>query len=69
MPKYIVHVREVWIQPVEVNIPDDIPPERIEPLARVKVKGGYGVTLENRFEFSHRLDSSLWTVEEAEEEL
>lgn len=62
MPKYIVHVREVWVQPIEVEAdsPDD---------AQDRIWAGEGVQLDNRFEFSHCLERGTWTVEEVEGEV
>ena len=56
MDKYIVYVREVWTQPVEIEA--DSTNE-----AKEKVYGGEGVVLEDWFEFSDCLDSSTWAVE------
>jgi hypothetical protein len=55
--EYIVSVREVHIQ--EVLIEADSPEQAIE-----KVVKGEGENLDG--EYSHTLDSDLWTVEEKE---
>lgn len=56
MDKYIVYVREVWTQPVEVEA-------NSAGEAKEKIYRGEGVVIEDRFEFSDYLDSSSWTVE------
>ena len=55
--RYIVEVKEVWVQPVEVEASS---PEE----AKRKVQQGEGTALEDRFEFSHTLDPEHWGVEE-----
>jgi len=55
MDKYIVYVREVWTQPVEIEA-------NSVGEAKEKVYGGEGIVLEDYFEFSDCLDSSTWTV-------
>lgn len=63
MPKYIISVREVWVQPIEVEA-DSV----AEAKARVWSFGhGTGIVLEDRFEYSHCLEPDLWTVEEVKE--
>lgn len=54
--RYIVEVKEVWTQPVEVEASS---PEE----AKEKVQRGEGTVLEDRFEFSHTLDAEHWNVE------
>ncbi len=56
VPKYIVHVREVWVQSVEVeaNSPEE---------AKQRICEGKGYTIEDRFEFSRSLEPETWTVE------
>jgi hypothetical protein len=64
--KRIVNVREVHIQPYVVEIDDGpagMPEEKIEQIAKDIVRDGGGEILEAGFEYSHTLDSSLWTVE------
>jgi len=53
--RYIVEVREVWVQPVEVEASS-------EEEAKKKVQQGEGTALEDRFEFSHTLDPEYWSV-------
>ena len=58
--KYIVEVREVHIQPYEVEA--DSPEQAIQ-----NVKDGEEdkiAMIESGFEYSHTLDSEFWTVEE-----
>ena len=55
MPKYIVEVREVWSQGVEIEA--DSPEEALE-----KVKEEEGDTMEALFEYSHTLDKEFWVV-------
>ena len=57
MKKFIVSVREVHIQMVEVEAEN-------EEEAKDKVLAGDGVHRDDSLEFSHTLDSELWTVEE-----
>ena len=56
MPGFIVSVREVHVQGYKV-IADD------EESAKDIVRLGGGDLLEERFEYSHTLDSETWTVE------
>ena len=58
MRKYIVMVREVHVQPVEVfaQSPDH---------AINKVRDGEGDTLFELLEYSHTMDFDTWTVEES----
>ncbi len=58
MPKYIVVVKEVWNQPVEVEA--DSPTE-----AKQKVLDGEGYIIEDWFEYSFCLGPETWAVEEA----
>ena len=58
MDKYIVYVREVWTQPVEIEA-------NSVGEAKEKVYDGEGIVLEDYFEFSDCLGSSTWTVEKA----
>ncbi len=58
MPKYIVCVREVHIQMVEVEADS-------EESAKKAVQDGGGDFLDNALEYSHTLDPETWTVEEA----
>lgn len=53
--KYIVNVREVHIQPYEVEA---ISPED----AAQAVADGEGDLIEGGFEYSHTLDRSLWDM-------
>ena len=55
--RFLVSVREVWIQPhlVEAKTAEE---------ALQKVAAADGAMLEDRFEYSHTLDRDLWTVEE-----
>lgn len=62
MPKYIVGVREVWVQPVEIEADSDSE-------AKHRVWRGEGNRIDSEFEYSHCLDSSLWTVEEVKEDI
>lgn len=57
MPKYLVDVREVWTQTVEIEAPG--PEEAI-----AAVQEGGGDYLDDSLEYSHTLDSDGWTVEE-----
>ena len=57
MPKYIVVVKEVWNQPVEVEA--DSPTE-----AKQKILDGEGYVVEDWFEYSFCLGPETWTVEE-----
>ena len=56
--RYIVEVKEVWTQPVEIEASSS-------EEAKKKVQQGEGTVLEDRFEFSHTLDPEYWGVEEA----
>lgn len=58
MAKYIVNVREVHIQMVEVEAVDE--EDAIE-----EVRKGGGTYLDNTLEYSHCLDPEYWTVDEA----
>ena len=56
MPKFIVSVREVHVQPYEVEAKDKE--------AAIKVVRDGGGDVEDAFEYSHTLDPEFWTVEE-----
>lgn len=58
MPKFIVKVREVWVQDVEIEADS-------EEEAKDKVESGEGepVLGHNHFEFSHSLETDHWSVE------
>jgi len=56
--KYIVSVREVHIQMVEIEA--DSEEDAIELVGE-----GYGDYLDNTLELSHTMDMDLWTIEEA----
>lgn len=58
MPKYIVTKREVWTQGVAVDAGS-----QEEAIQRVNTNAG--VLIEELFEYSHTLESSTWTAEEA----
>jgi len=60
MPTYIVEVREVWVQPIEVEA------ETPEEAKRKVWDSLEGVVAEDRFEFSHTQDPGFWTVHEVE---
>jgi hypothetical protein len=60
MNKFIVNVREVYVQGYKVTADD-------EETAKAIVRAGGGVIDEDRFEYSHTLDSETWTVEELDE--
>jgi hypothetical protein len=56
MPKYVVEVREVWVQKREIEA--DNPNEAIQ-----KVKNGEGEDVENGMEYSHTLeDYDNWGI-------
>jgi len=55
--KYIVTIREVWKQGVEIEATN--PEEAIE-----RVLDGEGDQIESLLEYSHTLDSETWTIEE-----
>ena len=57
--EFIVEVREVWIQPVEIEAVSE--KEAIE-----KVREGEGKSIEDGFEYSHTLSTDKWTVHELE---
>ena len=57
--KFIVEVREVWIQPVEIETVSE--KEAIEG-----VREGEGKYIEDGFEYSHTLSTDKWTVHELE---
>lgn len=59
MKKFTVQVREVHIQPYEIEAKD-------EQEAIAIVQAGGGEIIEGGFEYSHTLDSGDWTVEEVE---
>jgi hypothetical protein len=58
MPKFTVCVREVWIQMVAVEAPD-------EANAKERVADGQGTYLgaPGGLEYSHTLDRETWTVD------
>ncbi len=58
MPKHIVWVREVWVQPFEVLAAD-------EADAIQRVDDGEGMLLENALEYSETLEHTTWTVEKS----
>lgn len=58
MPKFVVNVREVWIQQVAVEAKD-----KGEAIALVLE--GEGDYLDNQLEYSDTRDESEWTVDEA----
>jgi len=58
MPKFIVGVREVHIQMMEVSAES-----KEEAIAAVQA--GDGDILDDTLEYSHTLDSDLWTAEES----
>lgn len=53
--KYLVEVREVWVQMVEIEA-------EYENEAIQKVSQGQGEQLEGCFEYSHTLDPEYWTI-------
>ena len=57
--KFIVEVREVWIQPVEMEAES-------EEKAIERVREGEGKSIEDGFEYSHTLSVDKWTVHELE---
>lgn len=57
MPKFIVNIREVHTQMVEVEAED-------KKDAKIKVAQGEGTYLDNTLEYSHTLNKSTWTVDE-----
>jgi len=61
MPKYIVYVREIWVQGVEIEAAN-------KGAAIAAVFDGYcnGEILEDSFEYSDTRDISEWTVDEIE---
>lgn len=58
MPKYIVWVREVWVQPFEVLAADQAD-------AVKRVHDGEGVLVENALEYSETLEPTTWTVQKS----
>lgn len=56
MMKFIVSVREVHVQMIEVEADSEI--DAIE-----RVNKGEGSALDNTLEYSHRLNVKTWTVE------
>ena len=56
METYIVNVREVHIQPVEVEASS-------EEEAIQEVKDGEGEYMDDLLKYSHTLNSDTWTVE------
>ena len=58
MPTYIVNVREVWIQPVQIEA--DTKEEALKKV--LNGEGEYGI---NALEYSHTQDDSTdWEIEE-----
>lgn len=60
MPKFIVHIKEVWDRPITIEADS-------ERDAILLVEWGQGKILEGEFEYSHTLESSAWEVEEDNE--
>jgi hypothetical protein len=61
MKKFIVIVREVYIQPVLIEA------ETIDKAIEA-VADGEGEIIEGQMEYSHNLNPELWSVEELKEE-
>lgn len=61
MPYYVVETREVHIQGWFIEAKDELE-------AKDKVRGAEGVIIEAQFEYSHTLDTDLWTIREPTEE-
>jgi len=61
MARFIVGVREVWVRSIEVEAQDE---SKAKDVVR---EDCYGEEVEVDFEYSHILDSALWTVEEKED--
>ena len=60
MKKYTVLVREVWVQPVEVTAAS-------KEEAMRNIEDGGGTPLSNELEYSHTMDSDIWSIKEVEE--
>lgn len=60
MKKYIVNIREVHLQPIEIEA--ESPEEAIRLVQDGDGEGDY-----TNGEYSHTLDSDTWTVEEKKE--
>jgi len=56
METYYVNIREVWIQPVEIEA--DSPEE-----ALAMVSNGGGLYVDNGLEYSDTLDNDKWSVD------
>jgi hypothetical protein len=56
MPRYLVTIREVHTQMVEVDAAD-------ADAAKEAVRDGGGTYLDNTLEYSHTLDPETWTAE------
>ena len=61
MPKFVVNVREVWINPTVIEAATEA--EAIEA-----VSCGDGDSLGGEFEYSHTLDPDVWTIEKPDDE-
>ena len=59
MKEFLIHVREVWIQPVKVKA-------NSLREAFQKVESGEGEIIESGFELSHSLEPEYWTAEDSE---
>ena len=59
MKTYVVSVREVHVQQIEVQA-------KSEGDAIEKVAHGEGTPLDDTLEFSHTLDTATWTVEQTD---
>lgn len=57
--QYLVYVREVWVQTYIVA------DAKSDEHAIELVYDGYGVPIEGRLEYSHDLDTNVWSAEEA----
>lgn len=60
MAKYIVYVREVWVQAYAIEA------DSLEEASQ-GVEDGLGDVLNGDYEYSHQLDPETWTVEPFEE--
>jgi len=58
MPKFIVEVREVWVQPVEIEAETEE-----EAIKRVADAEG---DWDGQAEYSHTLDPETWTIHKKE---
>jgi hypothetical protein len=57
VPRYIVTIREVHTQMVQVDAAD-------ADAAKATVRDGGGTHLDNTLEYSHTLDPETWTAEQ-----